>query len=247
MVIYILWLRQLKRYLRSKSRIIGALGQPLLFLLALGYGIGPIYKKAGEGSYIEFLAPGIIAMSILFTSMFSGIEIIWDRQFGFLKEIMVAPVSRIIIMIGRTLGGATVATMQGMVVFLISIAVGFRPSSISALPAALMVMILIALLFTALGTAVASMLEDFQGFQLIMNFLIMPLFFLSGALFPLQGLPKIVAGITMINPLSYGVDALRGLLTNNYHFGLPLDLLVLSGVTLLFLLIGSYLFSRIEL
>lgn len=247
MVIYILWLRQLKRYLRSKSRIIGALGQPLLFLLALGYGIGPIYKKAGEGSYIEFLAPGIIAMSILFTSMFSGIEIIWDRQFGFLKEIMVAPVSRIIIMIGRTLGGATVATLQGMVVFLISIAVGFRPSSISALPAALMVMILIALLFTALGTAVASMLEDFQGFQLIMNFLIMPLFFLSGALFPLQGLPKIVAGITMINPLSYGVDALRGLLTNNYHFGLPLDLLVLSGVTLLFLLIGSYLFSRIEL
>ena len=247
MVIYILWLRQLKRYLRSKSRIIGALGQPLLFLLALGYGIGPIYKKAGEGSYIEFLAPGIIAMSILFTSMFSGIEIIWDRQFGFLKEIMVAPVSRIIIMIGRTLGGATVATMQGMVVFLISIAVGFRPSNISALPAALMVMILIALLFTALGTAVASMLEDFQGFQLIMNFLIMPLFFLSGALFPLQGLPKIVAGITMINPLSYGVDALRGLLTNNYHFGLPLDLLVLSGVTLLFLLIGSYLFSRIEL
>ncbi|MGA9109797.1 MAG: ABC transporter permease [Smithella sp.] len=247
MVIYILWLRQLKRYLRSKSRIIGSLGQPLLFLLALGYGIGPIYQKAGEGSYIEFLAPGIIAMSILFTSMFSGIEIIWDRQFGFLKEIMVAPVSRIIIMIGRTLGGATVATMQGMVVFLISLAVGFRPSNISALPAALMVMILIALLFTALGTAVASMLEDFQGFQLIMNFLIMPLFFLSGALFPLQGLPKIVAGITMINPLSYGVDALRGLLTNNYHFGLPLDLSVLSGVTLLFLLIGSYLFSRIEL
>jgi ABC-2 type transport system permease protein len=247
MVIYILWLRQLKRYLRSKSRIIGALGQPLLFLLALGYGIGPIYQKAGEGSYIEFLAPGIIAMSILFTSMFSGIEIIWDRQFGFLKEIMVAPVSRIIIMIGRTLGGATVATIQGMIVFLISIAVGFRPSSISALPAALMVMILIALLFTALGTAVASMLEDFQGFQLIMNFLIMPLFFLSGALFPLQGLPKIVAGITMINPLSYGVDALRGLLTDNYHFGLPLDLSVLSGVTLLFLLIGSYLFSRIEL
>ena len=234
MVIYILWLRQLKRYLRSKSRIIGSLGQPLLFLLALGYGLGPIFQKAGEGSYIEFLAPGIIAMSILFTSMFSGIEIIWDRQFGFLKEIMVAPVSRFIIMIGRTLGGAAVATIQGMIVFLISIAVGFRPSSISALPVALIVMSLIALLFTALGTAVASMLEDFQGFQLIMNFLVMPLFFLSGALFPLQGLPKIVAEITIINPLSYGVDALRGLLTNNYHFGLPLDLLVLSGITLLF-------------
>jgi len=247
MTIYILWLRQLKRYLRSKSRIIGSLGQPMLFLIALGYGLGPIFRRAGEGNYIEFLAPGIIAMSILFTSMFSGIEIIWDRQFGFLKEIMVAPVSRFIIMIGRTLGGATVATIQGIIVFLISVAVGFRPVSISALPAALIVMSLIALLFTALGTAVASMLEDFQGFQLIMNFLVMPLFFLSGALFPLQGLPKIVAQITIINPLSYGVDALRGLLTNNYHFGLSLDLLVLSGITSIFLLIGSYLFSRIEL
>ena len=104
MVIYILWLRQLKRYIRSKSRIIGSLGQPMLFLIALGYGLGPIFQKAGEGNYIEFLAPGIIAMSILFTSIFSGIEIIWDRQFGFLKEIMVAPVSRFVIMIGRTFG-----------------------------------------------------------------------------------------------------------------------------------------------
>ena len=126
MEIYILWLRQIKRYLRSKSRIIGSLGQPLLFLLALGYGLGPIFQRAGEGSYIEFLAPGIIAMSILFTSIFSGIEIIWDRQFGFLKEIMVAPVPRFTIMIGRTFGGATVATIQGMIVFLISLVVGFR-------------------------------------------------------------------------------------------------------------------------
>jgi len=245
--IYILWLRQLKRYSRSRSRIIGSLGQPLLFLIALGYGLGPIFQRAGEGSYIEFLAPGIISMSILFTSIFSGIEIIWDKQFGFLKETMVAPVSRVSIMIGRTLGGATVATIQGMIVFSLSLAAGFRPVSYTALPAALLVMILIALLFTALGTAAASRLEDMQGFQLIMNFLIMPLFFLSGALFPLQGLPKAVANVTAINPLSYGVDALRGLLTNNYHFGLHLDLSVLIGFTILFLLIGSYLFSRIEL
>jgi ABC-2 type transport system permease protein len=247
MAIYILWIRQLKRYSRSKSRIVGSLGQPLLFLIALGYGLGPIFQRAGEGNYIEFLAPGVIAMSILFTSIFSGIEIIWDRKFGFLKETLVAPVSRFSIMIGRTLGGATVATIQGMIVFLISLAVGFRPANVALLPAALLVMGLIALLFTALGTAVASKLEDMQGFQLIMNFLIMPLFFLSGALFPLQGLPEIVGTITTFNPLSYGVDALRGLLTDNYHFGLPLDLFVLSGVTVLFLLIGSYLFSRIEL
>ena len=115
--IYILWLRQIKRYLRSRSRIIGSLGQPVLFLFALGFGFGPIFQKAGQGNYIQFLAPGIIAMSILFTSIFNGIEIIWDRQFGFLKETLVAPVSRIEIMLGRTLGGATVAVFQGVIVF----------------------------------------------------------------------------------------------------------------------------------
>jgi len=116
--IYILWLRQLKRYIRSRSRIIGSLGQPILFLLALGYGFGPVFQKAGQGNYLEFLAPGVIAMTILFTAIFSGIEIIWDKQFGFLKETLVAPVSRLNIMIGRAIGGATVATLQGIIVFL---------------------------------------------------------------------------------------------------------------------------------
>src|SRR5579864_6131178 len=123
--IYIMWLRELKRYVRSKSRIVGSLGQPLLFLLALGYGLGAVFQKAGEGNYFQFLAPGIIGMSIIFTAIFSGIELIWDRQFGFLKETMVAPVSRVNIMIGRTLGGATVATVQGIVVFLIALIAGF--------------------------------------------------------------------------------------------------------------------------
>lgn len=245
--IYILWLRQLKRYLRSKSRIVGSLAQPLLFLLALGYGFGPVFQKAGQGNYISFLAPGIIGMSILFTSIFSGMEIIWDRQFGFLKETLVAPVSRFNIMIGRTLGGATVATAQGVIVFLISLLAGFRPNNLEMIPAALLVMILIALLFTAMGTAIASLLEDMQGFQLIMNFLIMPVFFLSGALFPLEGLPSTIAVIMKINPLSYGIDALRGFLTGASHFGLFTDLVVLSAVTLLFLVLGSYFFSKIEI
>src|ERR1035437_6379757 len=139
--IYILWLRQLKRYFRSKSRMIGSLGQPLLFLLSLGYGFGPIFQKAGQGNYIQFLAPGIIGMSIIFTSIFSGIEIIWDRQFGFLKETLVAPVSRFSIMLGRTLGGATVATFQGVIVFLISMIAGFRPTSWTLVPVAILVML----------------------------------------------------------------------------------------------------------
>jgi ABC-2 type transport system permease protein len=244
--IYILWLRQLKRYYRSKARIIGSLGQPLLFLVALGFGMGPIYRKAGGGNYIQFLAPGVISMGIIFTALFSGIEIIWDRQFGFLKETLVAPTSRLEIMIGRTLGGATVASLQGFIVLFLSLLVGFKPQSIIIFPVTLVLIFLIALLFTAMGTAIASFLEDMQGFQLIMNFLVMPLFFLSGALFPLEGLPKALHLIASIDPLSYGVDGLRGTLVNNSHFGLFTDFLVLSIVTALILVLGSYLFSKIE-
>lgn len=244
--IYILWIRQLKRYFRSRARIIGSLGQPLLFLVALGFGFGPIYERAGGGNYIQFLAPGIIAMGILFTAVFSGIEIIWDRQFGFLKETLVAPVSRFEIMIGRTLGGATVAALQGVIVFIIAFMVGFKPVSIALLPMALLFMILIALLFTALGTAIASLLEDMQGFQLIMNFLVMPLFFLSGALFPLQGLPSTLVAVASIDPLSYGVDGLQGTLVNGAHFGLTADFIVLSIIVVILLSLGSYLFSKIQ-
>lgn len=245
--IYILWLRQLKRYLRSKSRIVGSLGQPILFLVALGFGLGPIFQKAGQGNYLEFLGPGVIGMSIIFTSIFSGIEIIWDRQFGFLKETLVAPVSRFNIMIGRTLGGATVAALQGTIVFAISLLAGFRPVNWALVPVAIVMMMIIALLFTALGTAIASRLEDMQGFQLIMNFLVMPLFFLSGALFPLQGLPPALTYVAMADPLSYGVDALRGLLIGASHFGLALDTVVLLAVTGIFLVVGSKLFSKIEI
>lgn len=244
--IYILWLRQLKRYFRSKARMIGSLGQPLLFLVALGFGFGPIYQKAGGGNYIQFLAPGIICMTILFTSIFTGIEIIWDRQFGFLKETLVAPVSRYCIMLGRTLGGATVAMIQGLIVFLLAMVFGFRPDNVLLLPLALLFMFLVAMLFTALGTAIASVLEDMQGFQLIMNFLVMPLFFLSGALFPLSNLPATVSTIASLDPLTYGVDGLRGTLVNGSHFGLGMDLIILAVLTILVTYIGSKLFSRIE-
>lgn len=245
-VIYILWLRQLKRYSRSRARIVGSLGQPLLFLVALGFGLGPIYKQAGGGNYVQFLVPGVIAMSILFTAMFAGVEVIWERQFGFLKETMVAPVSRFDIMIGRTLGGATVAMLQGIIVFAITLFVGFRPESFLGLLLGLIFMVLIGVLFTALGTAIASKLQDMQGFQLIMNFLIMPIFFLSGALFPLEGLPNALSVVTRINPLAYGVDGLRGALINQAHFGIGLDLMVLGVITAVVLWIGTYLFSKIE-
>jgi ABC-2 type transport system permease protein len=245
--IYILWLRQVKKYFRSKSRIIGSLGQPLLFLVAFGFGFGSIYQKAGQGNYIQFLAPGVILMSVLFTAMFSGIDIIWDRQFGFLKETLVAPVSRMEIILGKTLGGATVAVFQGIIVFLLTLVVGFRPQHIMAIFPAFIFTFLVAILFTSLGTAIASTLEDMQGFQLIMNFLIMPIVFLSGAFFPLSNLPKPIEFITKINPLTYGIDGLRGALIGVSNFGLTTDLLILSVVTLALLGIGSYLFSKIQI
>ncbi len=241
----VLWLRQLKKYFRSKARIIGSIGQPLLFLVALGFGFGPIFSKAGGGNYLDFLVPGIVAMTILFTAIFSGIEIIWDRQFGFLKETLVAPVSRYEIMVGRTLGGATIAVLQGALVFVISLFLGFTPN-LMMLPLAIVFAGLIALFFTALGTAIASLLDDMQGFQLIMNFLVMPTFFLSGALFPLTGLPSFISVIAQINPLSYGVDGLRGTLANATQFGLPMDFAVLGILTVVVMGIGGYLFSKIQ-
>jgi ABC-2 type transport system permease protein len=241
-----MWLRQLKRYFRSKARMFGSLAQPILFLVALGFGFGPIFQKAGGGNYIEFLAPGIIAMSILFTAMFNGIDVIWDRQFGFLKETLVAPVSRYKIMIGRTLGGATVAMIQGILVFIISLFIGFRVTNLYMILVAFVFMFLIAMLFTALGTAIASRLEDMQGFPLIMNFIIMPLFFLSGALFPIDSLPSALKLVTQLNPLSYGVDGIRGALTGTYSLGFSADLTVLLVLTFIITLIGSYLFSRVE-
>lgn len=244
--IYVFWLRQLKRYWRSRARMIGALGQPILFLVALGFGFGPIYAKAGGGNYIQFLAPGIIAMAILFTAMFNGIEVIWDRQFGFLKETLVAPITRTQIMFGRTLGGATIAVIQGIVVFLISLLIGFRPANWFMLPVSLVFMFLIAILFTALGTAIASKLEDMQAFPLIINFLVMPLFFLSGALFPLDNLTGVVSTIIELNPLSYGVDSLRATLNGAGHLGLWMDLLVMLVSIAVVGGVGTYLFSKVE-
>ncbi len=245
--IYILCVRQLKRYIRSPARIIGSLGQPILFLVALGFGFKAMFARAGGGNYINFLAPGIISMAILFNAVFSGIEIIWDRQFGFLKETLVAPVSRLEIVFGRMLGGALVAMAQGVVVFAICLIAGFRVKSSPILPLAIVFMFLIALLFAGIGTVFGSMLQDMQGFPLIINFLIMPLFFFSGAIFSADGLPKVLQFGLRLNPLSYGVDGLRGSCTGVFAYGLKTDLAAVIILTAILLGIGSYFFSKIQL
>ena len=246
-VIFILWLREVKKYLRSRTQIIASLGSPIMYLGVLGFGLGPVFQRAGEGSYLQFMAPGVIGMTVLFTSMFSGIALLWDRQFGFLKETLVAPVPRIFIMMGRTLGGATVAILQGSLIFIVCLIAGFRPLSALSIPTAFLFMALIAIVFAALGTVIGSSLKDMQGFQLVMNFLVMPIFFLSGALYPLTNLPKVLALLTRLDPLTYGVDGVRTVLIGVTHFGPMEDVVVLIGVALVLLSLGAWRFSKIEI
>src|SRR5262249_4072244 len=189
-----------------------------MYVLVPGFGLGAVFEKAGEGNYVQFVAPGVVGMSVLFASIFSGVGLLWDRQFGFLKETLVAPVPRIQIMVGRTLGGATTALIQGTLVLVLCLFAGFRPQDFGSLPLAFLFMAMIAIVFAALGTAIGSMLQDMQGFQMIMNFLVMPIFFLSGALYPLANLPMGLEVATRLDPLSYGIDGLRRALIGQSHF-----------------------------
>jgi ABC-2 type transport system permease protein len=245
-VIYILWLRQIKRFLRSKSRLIGTIGQPLLFLLALGYGLGSVYKKAGQGDYLHFLVPGIMCQTVLFSAMFFGAMIIFDRQFGFLKETMVAPISRFRIMLGGALGGATTATIQGILVLLISLGLGFRPLHWALVPVAFGILAIFAIAIACFSSGLGSFIQDMQGFQAVNQLLVFPLYFLSGALYPLVGVPRWLKIVAEINPISYTVDAMRWALIGKSTLGIEKDMLVL-GITLVFCIsFGVIRFRRIQ-
>jgi ABC-2 type transport system permease protein len=245
-VVHILWLRQMQRYLRSRSRLLGAIGQPLLFLLALGYGLGAVYKRAGQGDYLQFLVPGIIIQTLLFSGVFWGIQILFDKRFGFLKEMLVAPVPRLRILLGNALGGATISLIQAVLVFVISIGLGFRMHNWALLPLAFLVMLILSLTLTSFGAGIASMVEDFQGFQGINNFLIFPLFFLSSSLYPLTNVPRFLELLASLNPLSYSVDLLRYTMIGQHHFSLITDTLVvlISFIVATFFAVNR--FDRIE-
>jgi ABC-2 type transport system permease protein len=245
-VIHILWLRQMKRYVRSRSRVLGAVGQPILFLLALGYGLGSVYKRAGQGNYIQFLVPGIIVQTLLFSGVFWGIQILFDKRFGFLKEMLVAPVARVKILLGNSLGGATISLFQAIMIFIISVALGFRPYNWALVLPAFLITVVLAVTLTSFGAGIASMVEDFQGFQGINNFIIFPLFFLSSALYPLTNAPNWLRILSECNPLSYTVDALRYFLINQSHFGIVKDLIVIIIALIASIWFAVYRFNRIQ-
>jgi ABC-2 type transport system permease protein len=246
-IIYAIWLRNMKRYIRSKSRIIGSISMPLFFLLFLGFGLNSVVQLPGlGGNYIVFLIPGMVAMSVLFTSIFSGIQVIWDKQFGFLKETLVAPVSRLEIMLGQTLGGATTAVLQGFMILILSIFIGLHIASVGGFLIAFAFMVLIGISFTAFGIAIASRMEDMTGFQLIMNFVVFPIFGLSGALFPISSLPGWITPITMLDPLTYGVEGIRYGLTGVSQINPLVCAAVIGGFTIVMTVLGAYLFRKIK-
>ncbi|HHF43540.1 MAG TPA: multidrug ABC transporter permease, partial [Candidatus Aminicenantes bacterium] len=233
---------------RAKSRIVGALAMPLFFLAFLGLGFNRMgIPGLSQGvNYITFLVPGILGMSLLFSSTFGGLSVLWDKEFGFLKEIMVAPVSRIAIVLGRITGGVTTALIQAVMILGVALLMGFRPSSWLTLGLAFFFMILISATFLGLGLIFASRMKDMQGFSIVMNFVIFPIFFLSGALYPVENFPVWLRLLAYLDPLTYGIDGLRALLINNSSFSWPVNLGVILVSATVMVILGAYLFEKSE-
>ncbi|MFH0972038.1 MAG: ABC transporter permease [Candidatus Micrarchaeota archaeon] len=238
-----IWLREFIRFKRQRSRILTSIIQPLLWLFLFGAGFSSIANVGNGVSYQSYLFPGIIGITVLFTSIFFGVSIIWDRQFGFLKEILVAPLSRISIFFGKALGGTTTSMIQGTLILLMGFVLNLdlTPAHIIAI---LPVMFLLSLTIVSIGLIIGSLMDSFEGFNLIMTFINMPMFFLSGALFPVKDLPAFLKPVSIMNPMTYAVDAFRGIVLGLNTNDLLLDVGILLCFCILFLGIGAYIFSR---
>jgi ABC-2 type transport system permease protein len=245
--IYTMWLRQIKRFLRVKARLVSSILMPFLFLAFLGLPLSfiPAMEIAGMRP-LDFLAPGIVGMTLLFAATMSGASVVWDKEFGFLKEVLVAPVNRFSLILGRSLGGMTTAIAQAFIIIAMAVAMGVRISSVSGFFLSIVFMILTCATFTGVGLILATKLGDTEGFMSIMNLIIMPIFFLSGAFFPLQAMPSWLRYIMYIDPLTYGVDGLRGTLVGGAAFPLWLDFVVLLILSIVLAGLGAYFFSKME-
>jgi ABC-2 type transport system permease protein len=258
--VYIIWYRDVLRYRRDRARLVSSLGQPLLFLVVFGSGLtaslgAGLTRELGDVSYVRFLFPGIVAMAVLFTAVFSAISIVWDREFGFLREVLVAPVSRAAVVLGKAFGGSTVAMCQGAILLILAPILGVSLDPLLVLKL-LGLMFLTAFALTSMGILIAARLQSMEAFQMIMNFLIMPMFFLSGAFFPLRGLPAWMSVVTRLDPVAYGVDPMRRLLLGadlapgirigNHHLGTVEDALILAAFASLMMVLAVWAFESQE-
>jgi ABC-2 type transport system permease protein len=240
--IYAVWLREVKRYTNSKARMVSSLGMPLLFLAALGGGLSAMMPGF---NYEGFILPGILAMSVLFTSISSGVSIIWDREFGFLKEMLAAPATRQTLVIGRTLGGATTAIIQGVIILVLGFLItGTAVPSLLSIAGIFVMLIMLSCFLVSVGICFASLIQEVETFQLIMNLVVMPLFFLSNALFPINRMPEWLQVISQLNPISYTVDGLRILMLGSGTFSIWMDIGVSIGTLIVGVVAASYLFSK---
>ncbi len=249
--VYVICLREFIKFFREKSRLLGTLARPVLWLFVVGNGMGSLIRPRAGFSYLQFIFPGMIGMTILFSSIFSSISIVWDREFGFMKEMLVAPISRISIVIGKAISGTLISVAQAIIILVLIPFLGIHITVLQFIEV-VAVSLLVSLCVTSLGILIAARLTSFDGFNIIMNFLVMPMLFLSGAMYPVTSMPRVLRQLTLINPLTYGVDAFKHVLLENStpplgpEFPLSLDLFVVSGTAIVMLTLAALSFRKKE-
>ncbi|HBG91938.1 MAG: hypothetical protein A2X54_09970 [Nitrospirae bacterium GWF2_44_13] len=247
--IYVIVAREFKKFVRERSRLVSAIARPLVWLFLVGAGMSRLVPPVDGVSYMQFIFPGILGMTILFSSMFSSISIIWDKEFGFMKEILVAPVSRLTIVIGKALSGSIVSTLQAVIVLLLFPLLGLK-LGVTDIISAVFICMLVSFSVSAFGIVIATFYESYESFSAIMNFIIMPMFFLSGAMYPIKLLPEALRFAAKLNPLTYGVDALKHVISPVAHgpmspdFSIAADLAVIIVTSVVFVFAGAKAFER---
>lgn len=247
--IYVIVAREFKRFFRQRGRLLVTIARPLLWLFIVGAGLTQLVNIPADISYRQFILPGIVGMTILFSSIFSTISVVWDREFGFLREMLVAPISRVTIVMGKLMSGTSLSLFQGVVLITIAPLLGVHLTPYEFV-AIFFLMALVSLAITAMGLLIASFLTSLEGFNVVMNFIVLPMFFLSGALYPVNHLPKILQHLTMINPLSYGIDSFKHILFKGIappmgaEFPLVLDIGVVGLFSVIMVVLSSLSFER---
>jgi len=249
--IYVICMREFIKFFREKSRLLGTLARPVIWLFVVGNDMSSLIKTHVGFSYLQFIFPGMIGMTILFSSIFSSISIVWDREFGFMKEMLVAPISRMSIVVGKAISGTLISVAQAIIIMVLIPFLGIRITFLQ-FSEVVAVSVLVSFCITSLGILIAARLTSFDGFNIIMNFLVMPMLFLSGAMYPVTAMPVALRQLTLINPLTYGIDAFKHVLLRNGtpplgpEFSLELDLAVVTAISLIMLTLAALSFRRKE-